>query len=68
MLVNGQVDILICGGIGAGAQNALANAGITLYGGVSGKVDQVIKSFIEGTLVQNINVQWSHHEHGCTES
>ena len=63
LLVNGQVDVLICGGIGAGAQNALANAGITLYGGVSGQVDQVIKSFIEGTLVQNTNVQCSHHEH-----
>ena len=30
------VDTLICGGIGGGAQNALAQAGIQLYGGVSG--------------------------------
>ena len=29
-----QVDTLICGGIGAGAQNALAAAGIRLYGGI----------------------------------
>ena len=29
------VEVLICGGIGAGAQNALAEAGIKLYGGVS---------------------------------
>ena len=28
-------DILICGGIGGGAQMALAEAGIKLYGGVS---------------------------------
>ena len=29
-------DILICGGIGGGAQMALAEAGIKLYGGVGG--------------------------------
>ena len=29
-------DVLICGGIGGGAQMALADAGIKLYGGVSG--------------------------------
>ena len=31
-----EVDTLICGGIGAGAQEALAQAGIRLYGGVTG--------------------------------
>lgn len=31
-----QVDTLICGGIGAGAQNALAAVGIRLYGGGCG--------------------------------
>ena len=31
------VDTLIGGGIGGGAQNALAAAGIRLYGGASGK-------------------------------
>ena len=30
------MDTLICGGIGGGAQAALAEAGIKLYGGVSG--------------------------------
>ena len=30
------VDALICGGIGGGAKTALAQAGVTLYGGVSG--------------------------------
>ena len=34
-----QVEVLICGGIGGGAQNALASAGIKLYGGVSGDAD-----------------------------
>ena len=31
-----NVDTLICGGIGEGAKNALADAGIKLYGGVTG--------------------------------
>ena len=31
-----KVDVLICGGIGGGAQLALAEAGIALYGGCSG--------------------------------
>ena len=35
-----KVDTLICGGIGGGAQAALAEAGIRLYGGVSGSADE----------------------------
>ena len=31
------VDVLICGGIGGGAQAALSTVGIRLYGGVSGR-------------------------------
>ena len=34
-----QADALICGGIGMGARNALAEAGIRLYGGVQGSAD-----------------------------
>lgn len=36
-LTEAGVDVLICGGIGGGAQSALATAGIKLYGGVSGR-------------------------------
>ncbi len=32
-LTEAGVDVLICGGIGGGAQSALATAGIKLYGG-----------------------------------
>lgn len=32
-LKNAEVDVLICGGIGGGAQMAMRKAGITLYGG-----------------------------------
>lgn len=58
------VDTLICGGIGGGAQAALAEAGIQLFGGVSGEADEAVKALIAGTLGYNPNVQCSHHEHG----
>lgn len=64
-------DVLICGGIGAGAQNALANAGIKLYGGVQGDADKAVESFVSGVLSYNPDVKCNHHgehhhgEHNC---
>ena len=43
-----KVDALICGGIGGGAQMALAEAGIKLYGGVSGSADAAAQALAEG--------------------
>lgn len=66
-----QVDILICGGIGGGAQMALAQAGIQLFGGVSGSADDAVAAYLAGELVFNPNVQCNHHgehhhhEDGC---
>lgn len=57
------VDTLICGGIGAGAQNALAEAGIKLYGGVSGNADKAVQSLLNGELSYNANVHCEHHDH-----
>ena len=45
-----NVDTLICGGIGEGAKNALASAGIKLYGGVTGSADEAVKALLCGTL------------------
>ena len=56
-----KADVLICGGIGGGAQMALAQAGIKLYGGVSGNADAAVAAFLEGQLVFNPNVQCNHH-------
>ena len=58
-----RVDILICGGIGGGAQSALADAGIKLYGGVSGSADEAVKALLAGTLAYNPDVHCSHHDH-----
>lgn len=57
------VDTLICGGIGAGAQSALSNAGITLYGGASGDADKAVEDFLAGKLNYDPAVHCSHHEH-----
>lgn len=57
------VTSLICGGIGGGAKNALAEADILVYGGVSGNVDEVANALLSGTLVFNPNVTCSHHSH-----
>lgn len=62
-LLQNQVDILICGGIGGGAQSALSQAGIRLYGGVSGNTDDAVSALLNGTLGYNPNVKCSHHEH-----
>lgn len=58
------VDTLICGGIGGGAQTALAEAGIKLFGGVSGEADQAVQDLLEGRLGYNPDVKCDHHQHG----
>ena len=63
MLSGQKVDTLICGGIGGGAQAALAEADIRLLGGVQGSADQAVEAFLSGTLAYNPDVQCSHHEH-----
>lgn len=63
LLGNMGVDVLICGGIGGGAQMALAELGIKLHGGVSGDCDEVVQYFINGQLEFNPNVKCSHHDH-----
>lgn len=66
-LKNLEVEVLICGGIGGGAQMALAEAGIKLYGGVTGDADAAVSALLEGNLSYNANVQCNHHGHGHGE-
>lgn len=69
-----QVDTVICGGIGGGAQAALADLGISLYGGVTGEADAAVQALLKNELAFNPDVQCSHHgehhkencgEHSC---
>ena len=63
-LMQRGVDTLICGGIGGGAISALSNAGIKVYGGVSGDVDTAVNDFILGRLNYNPDVHCDHHHEG----
>ena len=58
-----KVDALICGGIGGGAQRALQEAGIKLYGGASGSTDAAVEAFIAGTLDASAEANCDHHDH-----
>ncbi len=55
------VDVLICGGIGGGARNALSDAGIRLYPGACGDADAQVESFLDGSLNYAPDTQCSHH-------
>ncbi len=64
------VNTLICGGIGAGAKDALAKCGITVYPGVTGNADQSVQALLSGTLHFVPDIQCSHHHengHTCGE-
>ncbi|WP_298021365.1 DUF134 domain-containing protein [uncultured Dysosmobacter sp.] len=75
-LTDHGVDCLICGGIGPGAQTALAEAGIKLYAGCSGDADQCVTDLLAGTLAYAEAATCDHHhgeeghtcgDHGCGE-
>lgn len=63
-LAENNVEILICGGIGGGAQNALRAAGIKFYGGVCGNADDAVEALLEGNLGYNPEVKCNHHGEG----
>lgn len=58
-----NAEVLLCGGIGAGAQEALAQAGIKLYGGVTGGADDAVRALLAGTLAYSADARCSGHEH-----
>lgn len=59
-----DVNVLICGGIGGGAQEALGKQGIELCGGVTGDADQALVNYLAGTLTYNPDVKCDHHDEG----
>lgn len=56
-------EVLICGGMGGGAQMAMAEAGIRIYAGASGNADDAVKAFLDGTLPENGEATCDHHDH-----
>ena len=69
MLKKQDVDVLICGGIGVGAQQALAQFDITFVSGVSGNIDQAVEKYLRNELAINnaVSCNCSEHEHTNTD-
>ena len=66
LLAGKGIDVLICGGIGGGAQAALASAGIELCAGAEGDADQAVEAYLKGELVSTgANCNHHHGEHAC---
>lgn len=63
-LAENGVDVVICGGIGGGAQAALAEAGIQVCAGVEGDVNEAAESYVKGTLEATSEGTCDHHENG----
>ncbi|MBQ7535232.1 MAG: FKBP-type peptidyl-prolyl cis-trans isomerase [Stomatobaculum sp.] len=72
LLADHAIDVLICGGLGAGAQNALASAGVEVVAGASGSADEAVEAYLKGELVST-GANCDHHhgedhtcgDHGC---
>ena len=62
LLKDCNIDALICGGMGQGAQDALAEAGIEVCAGAQGDADAAVEAFLKGELV-NTGVNCDHHDH-----
>ena len=63
LLANHDIQVLICGGLGGGALNALTNAGIEVCAGASGNADEAVAAYLRGELVDT-GANGDHHHHG----
>ena len=57
-----SVSVVLCGGIGDGAQAALADAGIEICSGAQGDADAAVAAYLKGEL-ESAGVNCDHH-HG----
>jgi len=62
LLKDSDIDVLICGGMGQGAQDALAEAGIEVCAGAQGNADEAVAAYLAGELVST-GVNCDHHDH-----
>lgn len=62
-LVQQGADVVLCGGIGTGAQVALMQAGIQMFGGLFGAADTAVADYLAGKLIFNADIHCTHHDH-----
>lgn len=69
LMQNEGVEVVIVGGIGAMAMQALEQSGLRVISGASGKIEEVVASFARGELVSSgqacCHHHGEHHDHGC---
>ena len=72
LLAQQDIKVLICGGLGDGAKNALTEAGIEVFSGAQGDADAAVDAYLKGELVSaGVNCDHHHDEshdcssHGC---
>lgn len=56
------VNTVICGGIGGGAKQMLASAGIELISGIEGDIDSAVIAYLSGNL-RDMGGECDHSEH-----
>ena len=62
LLAEAGIHVLICGGIGEGAQEALDEAGIEVVSGAEGNTDEAVEAYLKGELIST-GVNCDHHDH-----
>lgn len=60
--------VLICGGLGGGAREYIAEAGIDLYPGATGNSDSAVSAFLAKNLQYNPDFTCAGHESDNEES
>ena len=71
LLAEQGISVLICGGIGGGAQTALAEAGIEVCSGAQGNTDEAVEAYLKGELTSSCTTCDHHHHeegHSCGDS
>lgn len=67
LLSQGGIDVLICGGVGGGAINALGQAGIEVYAGAAGSPDAAVEALLTGALPK-VGEATCHSDHAHSHS
>lgn len=64
LLQENDIDLVICGGIGGGAMQALNAAGIQVLAGIAGDAEGAVEDYLVGELEAVPDVTCDHHHHG----
>lgn len=63
LLLNNEVNCVICGGIGEGAIQGVTQAGIELIAGIGGIADEAVVAYLAGGLQGNLEAACSKSQH-----